>query len=318
MISNTGIEVSVLGLGTWAFGGDIWWGPQKDRDSQEVMESALKKGINLIDTAPVYGRGRSEALIGAFLQKRNLRGKVVLATKLGLSWEGRSIYHNLKKGRMWEELDVSRRRLRTDYFDIYQVHWPDPKTPIGETAEVMYKFYQKGIIRCIGVSNYSVEEMREFKRHVPLHTLQPPYNMFTREIESEIIPFCVEHNIALLTYVPLHSGILTGKFFDRGAAIPDDLCRKDKRDLKEPYFSINRQTISELKEIAACYDKTLTQLVLNWTYNRQGIISILVGARNKRQLQENVECADFTLRSDDLDKIGHILEVRERKQGDVH
>ncbi|MBU1112790.1 MAG: aldo/keto reductase, partial [Candidatus Omnitrophica bacterium] len=134
-----------LSLGTWSFGGDSWWGKQDDRDSSQVLSSAIDKGLALIDTAPIYGRGRSERVIGDFLTKRKLRSKVILATKLGLIWQGPKILHNLKKKRMLEELDESRSRLRTDYFDLYQVHWPDPNTPIGETAEVMHQLYDKGV-----------------------------------------------------------------------------------------------------------------------------------------------------------------------------
>ena len=177
-ISKVNIEISVLGLGTWAFGGDAWWGPQKDVDSLSVLEKAINEGINLIDTAPVYGKGHSEELIGKFLKKKRLRDKVIIATKLGLSWKNGRIYRDLSRKRMLEEIDESRRRLQTDYIDIYQVHWPDPNTPIAETATVMYEFYKKGLIRAIGVSNYSVEQMQEFMKYSPLHTLQPPYNMF--------------------------------------------------------------------------------------------------------------------------------------------
>ena len=312
-VSKLGIHVSAMGLGTWVFGGGIWWGPQEDADSVSVLERALASGVNLIDTAPVYGRGRSETLIGAFLEKRGLRERVILATKLGLSWEGRRIYHDLKKKKMMAEIDESRKRLRTDYIDIYQVHWPDPNTPMEKIAEVMYDFYKKGIIRCIGVSNYSVEQMEVFMKYAPLHTLQPPYNMFDRTIESEIVPFCLNHNISLLTYVPLYSGILTGKFFAKGSVVPDDLCRRNKKDLKEPFYSINREIISELGEIAACYERTLTQLVLNWTYNREGVTSVLCGARNAKQFDENIGCSDFRISSDDLDRIENILKEREQR-----
>ena len=138
------LKLSVLSLGTWAFGGDKWWGKQNDEDSRQVLSVALDKGMTTIDTAPVYGRGRSESVISSFLRKRNLRKKVILATKVGLSWQGSKILHNLKVKRMLEEFDESRKRLETDYFDIYQVHWPDPDTPIAETASLMYEFYKKG------------------------------------------------------------------------------------------------------------------------------------------------------------------------------
>ena len=176
---------------------EIW--KQEDRDSATVMEYAFKRGINMVDTAPVYGRGRSERVIGAFLRKRGLRQKIILSTKLGLSWQGSKILHNLSKQRMLEEVDESRRRLETDYFDLYQVHWPDPEVPIAETAETMYSLHKKGIINAIGVSNYSIEQMKEFMKYSPLHSFQPEYSMFNRAIEREIAPFCIENNISIIS-----------------------------------------------------------------------------------------------------------------------
>ncbi|MFH1504177.1 MAG: aldo/keto reductase [Candidatus Omnitrophota bacterium] len=311
IISNTDLKVSVITLGTWAFGGDVWWGAQQDKDSMEALDAAIEKGITTIDTAPVYGRGRSERVIGVFIKKRKLREKVVLATKLGLSWEGPKILHNLSKKRMLDELDESRQRLQTDYFDIYQVHWPDPNTSIGETAEVMCSLYEKGIIKAVGVSNYSAARMKEFMKYSPLHSLQPPYNMFKRSIEKDIVPFCLENNISILSYIPLQSGILTGKFFFDDVEVPDDLCRRNHKDLKQPYFSVNKQALTKIKEIADKYKKTLTQLVLNWTYSQQGITSIITGARNLKQLEENIDAVGWKINSEDNMEIESILRERE-------
>ena len=312
-ISNTDIYTSPITLGTWAFGGDKWWGKQSDDDSRIVLSVALEKGITTIDTAPIYGRGRSERIIGMFLKKRNLREKVILATKLGLSWQGAKISHDLKRKRMIQELDESRERLQTDYFDIYQVHWPDPNTPISETADTIHEFYKKGLIRAIGVSNYSLEQMKEFMKYSPLHTLQPPYNMFKRRIENDIIPFCLENNISIIIYAPLNSGILTGKFFFDNVEIPDDFCRRNHKDLKEPFFSLNKETLRRLKEIAQKYNKTLTQLVINWTLTKKGITSVLVGARSRQQIEENIGGAGWTINNQDNEKIEQILKEREKK-----
>ncbi len=307
------LKASAVSLGTWAFGGDKWWGKQEDRDSAGVLETAIKSGVTTIDTAPVYGRGRSESIIGAFIKKRNLRQKIVLATKLGLSWQGPKISHNLKKQRMLQELDESRKRLKTDYFDIYQVHWPDPNAEVAETAFLMHKFYQNGIIKAVGLSNHSVVQMKEFMKHSPIHALQSPYNMFKRGIEEDILPFCIENNIAILAYIPLHSGILTGKFFFDNAAIPDDLCRRNHRDLREPLFSINKDILSRLKNIADKYKKTLAQLVLNWTLKQKGITSILVGARNINQIEENIGAVGWSIEACDIKEIERILRERKTK-----
>ena len=303
-----------LSLGTWVFGGDSWWGKQDDRDSIVAMDTAISDGITLIDTAPVYGRGRSEKIIGDFLVKKKLRAKIILATKLGLSWQGPKILHNLTRKRMLEEFDESRLRLRTDYFDLYQVHWPDQNTPIGETAETMRKFYEKGIIKSIGVSNYSVSQMKEFMNYSPLHCLQPEYSMFKRCIEDEIVPFCQEHKISIITYAPLYSGLLTGKFYLDNLPVPDDTNRRmKKKELEEPLFSINKDTLSQLKEIASGYKKTLSQLVINWNFSQKGITSAIVGTRNLKQVQDNLGSLNWSISDADMQKINQILSQREHK-----
>lgn len=306
-------EGSVISLGTWAFGSDAWWGSQDDKNSFAVLEKALELGINIIDTAPVYGRGHSEEIIGQYLKKFNTREEVILATKLGLSWKGPRIFHDLKREKMLQELDESRKRLQTDYFDIYQVHWPDPDTPIRQTAELMNEFYKKGIIKAVGVSNYSVGQMREFMKYCPVHTLQPPYNMFIRGIEEEIVPFCIENGIAIISYTPLQSGILTGKFFFEGVKVPQDMARRNHQDLQKPRWDINKETLGKLKDMAAKYNKSLTQLVLNWTCNRRGITSVIAGARKVTQIEENAASADWEISQEDRQAIDKILEDREEK-----
>lgn len=310
-ISNLDLNVSIISLGTWAFGSDKWWGKQNDADSESVLEAAIASGINTIDTAPVYGRGHSEKVIGAFLNRKKIRENVILATKVGLSWQGSKILHNLKKKRMVEELDESRKRLQTDYLDIYQVHWPDPDTPIAETAATMNEFYQKGIVKAVGVSNYSVEQMTEFLKYCPLHSLQPQYSMFERSIEKEIIPFCIENKISIITYAPLYAGILTGKFFFDKVSIPNDINRKMKKaDLEEPMFSINKETLRLLKAIASKYSKTLTQLAINWNFNQAGITSAITGMRKLSQLQDNLGSLDWKMSNDDASQIEAILSLR--------
>ncbi|MFO8052712.1 MAG: aldo/keto reductase [Candidatus Omnitrophota bacterium] len=313
-INNIDIPVSPVTLGTWAFGGDIWWGPQEDKNSVEVMDEAVRGGVAMIDTAPVYGRGRSEKVIGSFLRKRKLREKIVLATKLGLNWQGSDILHDLGKKRMLEEVDLSRSRLQTDYFDLYQVHWPDPDTPIAETAETMYKLKQKGITKAVGVSNYSVEQMSEFMQYCPIDCLQPEYSMFKRDIETDIVSFCEKNEIAIISYAPLYSGLLTGKFFLNDTDIPEDRNRKLKSfHFTEPYFSINRETLEKLESIASSYQKTLTQLVINWNFSQTGITSSIVGSRKPKQLEENLGSMGWKLSKEDLSKINRILDQRVKK-----
>ncbi len=313
-LGRTDYLVSVICLGTWAFGGDAWWGYQEDKDSFAVLEEALSGGVNFIDTAPVYGRGRSEKVIGEFIKRNNNRRKITLATKIGLSWQGRKVFPDLNPDKMRREIDESRKRLNTDYIDLYQVHWPDENTPIGKIAEVMLEFLRKGWIRAIGVSNYSVEQMKEFLKYAPLTVLQPPYNMFLRDIERDIVPFCRENNISIISYTPLHSGILTGKFFFSNKPVPNDLSRQTKPDLKEPLFSLNKEILAEIKNIADKYGKTLTQFVINWNFSQPGITSAIVGARKKGQVRENIGSVGWEISREDQRKVNDILGKREEKK----
>jgi aryl-alcohol dehydrogenase-like predicted oxidoreductase len=310
-LGQTEINISAIALGTWSFGGGPWWGKQDDGDSVAVLDEAIARGVNIVDTAPVYGKGRSERVIGGYLRKRGLRNKIVLATKVGLSWDGPKIYHDLTKKRILEELDDSRKRLDTDFFDLYQVHWPDPKVEIGETAEIMNSLYEKKIIKAIGVSNYSVPQMQEFIKYAPLHCLQPEYSMFDQKIESEIVPFCVKNNISIISYAPLYSGLLTGKFFLDGVTIPIDTNRKMKRKhLEEPLFSINKDSLLKLKEIASKYNKNLAQLAVNWNFHQAGITSAIVGMRKILQVKDNLGSVDWEISGDDERNIRKILQMR--------
>lgn len=313
-ISNIDIPISPVTLGTWAFGGDKWWGPQEDRNSAEVMREAIKGKITMFDTAPVYGRGRSERVIGDFVRKNNLGQKIILATKVGLSWQGSKIFHNLKKERMLEEVDASRSRLQADCIDLYQVHWPDPDTPIAETAELMHKLKQKGIIKAVGVSNYSPSQMDEFRSYCPLDTLQPEYSMFNRSIEPETVAYCQKNKIAIITYAPLYSGLLTGKFFLRNQPVPSDTNRQLKSiHFKEPYFSFNKDVLSDLENIASGYQRTLAQLVINWNFSQKGITSSIVGARKPEQIKENLGSMGWQMSESDMEKIDKMLRQREKK-----
>ena len=298
-------------MGTWAFGNDFWWGKQDDGVSMEVMRKAVEAGVNFIDTAPFYGMGHSEKLVGKFLAESGRRKDIVLATKLGLDASVKG-FCNLKRDRMLREIEDSLERLQTDYIDLYQIHWPDPALPVEESALTMREFYDQGIIRAVGVSNYSVSEMKQFMDNCPLHSLQPPYNMFNREIEDSILPFCVESGLSVINYSPLHGGVLTGKFFLDGAKIPGDTRRKSIKDLKEPYFSINRGILEQLKTIAGRYGRTLSQFVLNWTMHRPGITSVIFGARTPEQLNDNIGSCVWSIKMDDLEKIEEILNKRRK------
>src|SRR5580704_17758447 len=196
-IPNTQLKVSRVALGTWAIGGWMWGGTDQ-RESIATIHAALHQGINLIDTAPAYGFGVSEEVVGAALA--GICSEALIATKVGFEWRDAKVYRNASRARIMQEVDDSLRRLRTDYIDIYQVHWPDPKVPVEETAEAMRSLYEAGKIRAIGVSNFSVAQMERFRHVAPLHVLQPPYNLFERAIEAEILPYSQANGIVTLGY----------------------------------------------------------------------------------------------------------------------
>lgn len=196
-IPGTTLSVSRVTLGTWAIGGWMWGGTD-EAQSIATIRAALEHGIKVVDTAPVYGFGRSEEIVGKAIAEGRLRSRVLLATKVGLEWRDGKVFRNASRERIMREIDESLRRLRTDHIDIHQMHWPDPLVAIEETAEAMHALFKQGKIGAIGVSNFSVEQMERFRRVAPLHVLQPPYNLFERDIEADILPYCRKHQIATL------------------------------------------------------------------------------------------------------------------------
>jgi aryl-alcohol dehydrogenase-like predicted oxidoreductase len=194
-IPGTSLKVSPVAIGTWAIGGWMWGGTD-EVESVSTIRAALEHGINIIDTAPVYGFGRSEEIVGRAIAEARLRSSVLIATKAGLEWEKGRVFRNASRARIMREIEDSLRRLRTDYIDIYQVHWLDPLVMIEETAEAMHTLFRQGKIRAIGVSNFSVSQMDRFRRVAQLHVLQPPYNLFERGIEADLLPYCRKNKIA--------------------------------------------------------------------------------------------------------------------------
>ena len=215
-IPGTSLSPSRIGLGTWAIGGWMWGGTDEERSIQTVC-AALDRGITLIDTAPAYGQGRSEEIVGRAVERWGRRDRVILATKVGLEWRnGANVVRNASRGRIMKEIGESLRRLRTEYVDIYQVHWPDPLVPFEETAKALHTLYRDGRIRAIGVSNYFPEQMEAFRQVAPLHTAQPPYNLFERDAEGEALPYCQWHGIATLTYGALPRSALRAHELEDG------------------------------------------------------------------------------------------------------
>jgi aryl-alcohol dehydrogenase-like predicted oxidoreductase len=203
------LPISRIGLGSWAIGGWMWGGSD-EAESIRTIQHAVDIGINLIDTAPVYGFGRSEEIVGKALAAAGRRDKTVLATKVALEWVDRNVYRNSTPERIREEIEDSLRRLRTDRIDLYQVHWPDPLVPIEDVAETLLELKREGKILALGVSNYSPELMEAWRRVAPLHSTQPPYNIFEREIETDVLPYALEHKLLVLSYGAICRGLLSG------------------------------------------------------------------------------------------------------------
>src|SRR6266481_5843086 len=221
-IPGTSLRVSPVAIGTWAIGGWMWGGTD-EAESIATIQAALEHGINLIDTAPVYGFGRSEEIVGRAIAESRLRSDVLIATKAGLEWARGRVSRNASRARILREVEDSLRRLRTDHIDIYQVHWPDPLVTIEETAEAMHALFKQGKIRAIGVSNFSLDQVKRFRGVAPLHVLQSPYNLFERGIEADLLPYCRNHNIAMLGYGALCRGLLSGRMRPDTVFDGDDL-----------------------------------------------------------------------------------------------
>jgi len=306
-IQGTHIISSRIALGTWAMGGWMWGGSE-DKESIRTIHAALDHGINLIDTAPIYGYGRSEEIVGEALRQGGRRDSVILATKVGLDWTSGKVERNSTRQRILHEFEDSLRRLQTDYIDIYQVHWPDPLVPIEETAATLRELYGQGRIRAIGVSNYSPAEMARFSAVAPLHTIQPPYNLFEREIEDEILPFAVGRRITTLTYGALCRGLLSGAMrLDRQFANGDMRKTTDPK-FQPPHFAEYLNAASKLDAFAReNYGKRVIHLAVRWLLDQPGVGVALWGARHPEQLAAIREVIGWSLGKSDFAAIDAIL-----------
>jgi aryl-alcohol dehydrogenase-like predicted oxidoreductase len=277
------ITMPRIGLGTWAIGGWMWGGTD-EAQSIRTIDAALDLGINLIDTAPVYGFGRSEEIVGKALAQDGRRSRAVIATKAGLDWTDGGPFCNGRPERIVKEVEESLRRLRTDAIDLYQVHWPDPMVPIDDTAEAMARLYRAGKINAVGVSNFSPSEMDVFRTAAPLHTAQPPYNLFERAVEQDVLPYCRENGITVLAYGSLCRGLLSGRMTAGTQFSGDDLRQNDPK-FQRPRFAQYLQAVERLDRLAReRFDKRVIHLALRWVLDQPGIGVALWGARRPEQL----------------------------------
>jgi methylglyoxal reductase len=306
-IGKSGISASAVGLGTWAIGGWMWGGTD-EKESVRAIEASIDAGLSLIDTAPAYGLGRSEAIVGTAIKGK--RDKVVIATKCGLNWhsgkgghffdqDGKPVHRYLGADGIAYEVEQSLRRLGTDHIDLYITHWQDPTTPIAETMAVLEKLKAAGKIRAIGASNISAEDLGHYIDAGQLDAIQERYSMIDRALESSLLPITRRHDIATLSYSSLALGLLTGTV-DPGRTFGGDDQRKDN-----PRFSTaNRQKVAKLKEaiapISESHQASMAQIVIAWTLAQPGITFALCGARNPEQALDNARAGEITLAASEL------------------
>lgn len=281
-IMDTDVVTSRIGLGTWAIGGWMWGGTD-EAESIRAIRSALDLGITLIDTAPAYGFGRSEELVGQAIAESGARDHVLIATKVGLEWRDGQVFRNASARRVRREVEDSLRRLRTDHIDVYHVHWPDPLVPIEETAGVLRRLLEQGKIRAIGVSNFSPDQMTAFQSAAPLHVVQPPYNLFERQIDADVLPYAKRHRLTVLAYGALCRGLLSGRMRADTKFTGDDLRGSDPKFLL-PRYPQYLKAVEALDDLARRhYGKSVLALAVRWVLD-QGPTVALWGARHPEQL----------------------------------
>jgi len=324
-LGQSGIKASVVGLGAWAIGGWMWGGTE-EKESIETIKTALDSGINLIDTAPVYGFGLSEEIVGRAI--KGIRAGVVIATKCGLVWNKEAgefhfmsdekavrsdsgnikVFKYLAPDSVRREMEMSLRRLGTEYIDLYQTHWQDATTPVEDTMNELLKLKQEGKIKAIGVSNATPGHLERYMKTGQLDTDQESYSMLDRQKEKDLLPYCAAHKIAFLAYSPLARGLLTGKI-SPGRVFMDG----DQRKGNPRYSPENRIRILEMLEkfrpFAEKYGITFTQLAIAWALHQKGCTHALVGARKTHQALENANAGDIILTSEDLRAINRIIDT---------
>jgi aryl-alcohol dehydrogenase-like predicted oxidoreductase len=301
-----GVEMtsSRIGLGTWAMGGWMWGGGD-DAEAIKTIRAALELGITLIDTAPAYGFGKSEELVGQAIAEHGGRERVRIATKVGLGWRAGAAYRDASAERIRGEIEDSLRRLQTSYIDIYQVHWPDPLVPMEETAAALRQLFERGAIRAIGVSNFSPEQMELFQTVAPLHVVQSPYNLFERAIEQDVLPYAARHGVTVLAYGALCRGLLSGRMRRDTKFTGDDLRQTDPKFQPRRYGQY-LDAVAALDRLAhARYGKTVLALAVRWILD-QGPTIALWGARRPSQLSPIGDVLDWRLDDEtraDVDRI---------------
>jgi aryl-alcohol dehydrogenase-like predicted oxidoreductase len=316
-LGSTDLHLTTIGFGAWAIGGGGWafgWGPQDDHDSIAAIHRALDLGVNWIDTAAVYGLGHSEEVVGRAIV--GCRKELILATKCGLVWDQGSTtpYGRLKAESVRREAEASLRRLKTDHIDRFQIHWPEPDGEIEEAWYLIAELIREGKVRYGGVSNFKVSQIDRARAIHPVASLQPPYSMIARGVETELLSYCQEHQIGVVAYSPMQAGLLTGGISkERMANLPEDDWRRKSKQFLEPNLSANLDLVDRLRVAAQRHGKTPAQLAIAWVLRRSEITAAIVGARNPAQIEETSAGADWDLPADLVQEIeGYLTERQQR------
>ena len=304
-IPNLSSKISRIGLGTWAMGGSLW-GESDERESIDTILHAFELGINIVDTAPGYGFGLSEEVVGKAIQQYGKRSDIIVATKFGLNLQQQhNVYRDARKEAILQEIENSLKRLRVDYIDLYQVHWPDHFTPQEETAAVLKDLLDQKVIRSIGVSNYTLQEIEDFRRVAPIHAIQHPFNIFEREAEGTILALCQQDHIASIGYSSLCRGLLTGTLKEDHDF--EDLRKNFDPKFRKPYFSQYLICVGRLEQwVSSKYQRPLVSLAIRWSLDK-GVDVALWGARKIQELDPIKDVLNWKLTQEDLDEIDQIV-----------
>lgn len=305
-LGNSDLHITPLGIGAWAMGGADWafaWSQQDDNDSVAAIHAALDAGMNWIDTAAVYGLGHSEEVVAKALAGR--ANKPYVFTKCERTWNAeRQIVKSLKADSIRQECEASLRRLQVDVIDLYQIHWPEPEEDVEEGWATLAKLKEEGKVRWIGVSNFNAEQLCRAQKIAPITSLQPPYSLMRREIESEVLPFCAVHNVGVLAYSPMGSGMLTGTMTrERIANLPDDDWRRRSPQFQEPLLTRNLAIADKLKEIAGSHNRLAGEAALAWVLANSVVTGAIVGVRNSEQVAGIIGGMGFRLSAEELDEL---------------
>lgn len=311
-LGNTDFHVTAIGLGTWAIGGE-WaygWGPQDDAESLAAIHRALEKGINWIDTAAVYGLGHSEQMVARAVKQFKGAQRPFVFTKCSLVWDAKgNVSHTLKRASIRRECENSLQRLQTEVIDLYQVHWPtqtpgDPVPDLEEGWDAMAELQREGKVRYIGVSNFDVPQMERARRIAPISTLQPPYSMLMRDIEDRILPYCSRHNIGVIVFSPMHSGLLSGSMTrERLQSLAPGDWRRRSPAFQEPAFSNALELVEVLRAIGKRHRRTPGEVAIAWTLRRPEVAGAIVGARRPGQVDGFIGALDFRLSKEEVEEI---------------